>query len=174
MLIWFYPVEALLLSRLTKFVLSFYIYSPLPHNVVGYGYQYHSAMSTASKYFKWASLTLCSFQNVYSNSRNGATPFFNRWHIDLTGGLRGLLKGVAHLWKNEGVAPLRELLYTFVVPGPPGKGRHASQYCQDFENSGCSNSCLRALYSPNWLIDWDRTISMKLKFNKGFIILTQF
>ena len=29
-------------------------------------------------------------------------------------------KGVAHLWKNEGVAPLRELLYTFVVPGPPG------------------------------------------------------
>ena len=111
MLIWFYPVEALLLSRLTKFVLSFYIYSPLPHNVVGYGYQYHSAMSTASKYFKWASLTLCSFQNVYSNSRNGATPFFNRWHIDLTGGLRGLLKGVAILWKNEGVAPLRELLY---------------------------------------------------------------
>ena len=107
MLIWFYPVEALLLSRLTKFVLSFYIYSPLPHNVVGYGYQYHSAMSTASKYFKWASLTLCSFQNVYSNSRNGATPFFNRWHIDLTGGLRGL-----HIYgKNEGVAPLRELLY---------------------------------------------------------------
>ena len=103
-------MEALLLSRLTKFVLSFYIYSPLPHNVVGYGYQYHSAMSTASKYFKWASLTLCSFQNVYSNSRNGATPFFNRWHIDLTGGLRGLLKGVAHLWKNEGVAPLGELL----------------------------------------------------------------
>ena len=75
--------------------------------------------------------------------------FFNRWHIDLTGGLRGLLKGVAHLWKNEGVAPLRELLYTFVVPGPPGKGRHASQYCQDFENSGCSNSCLRALYLPH-------------------------
>ena len=30
----------------------------------------------------------------------------------LTAGLRGLLKGVAHLWKNKGVAPLRELLYS--------------------------------------------------------------
>ena len=26
-----------------------------------------------------------------------------------------MLKGVAHLWKNEGVAPLRELLYSFLI-----------------------------------------------------------
>ena len=38
---------------------------------------------------------------MYSNSRNGATPFFAIiTHIY-----------AAHLWKNEGVAPLRELLY---------------------------------------------------------------
>ena len=77
-------------------------------------------------------------QSKYSNSRNGATPFFrqrdhkyatppavkpilcvfgncshrcfNRWHKDL---VLHLLK-MLHIYgkKNEGVAPLRELLYS--------------------------------------------------------------
>ena len=46
---------------------------------------------------------------------NRSHQCFNRWHIDLTGSLRGLLKGVAHLWKNEGVAPLRGLLYNVLL-----------------------------------------------------------
>ena len=55
---------------------------------------------------------------------NRSHQCFNRWHrwhcrhIDLTGGLRGLLKGVAHLWKNKDVAPLRELLYIWYTKLP--------------------------------------------------------
>ena len=78
---------------------------------------------------------------VYSNSRNGATPFFDiikqcdhkyatpplwkQFYVFLATAPTGVLtagtadpplkqiceKGVSHLWKNEGVAPLRELLY---------------------------------------------------------------
>ena len=78
---------------------------------------------------------------LYSNSRNGATPFFaiitqrdhkyatpppwKQFYVFLATAPTGVLtagtaeirntvkggQGVAHLWKNEGVAPLRELLY---------------------------------------------------------------
>ena len=80
---------------------------------------------------------------MYSNSRNGATPFFfdiikqrdhkyatpppwKQFYVFLATAPTRVLtagtaldssekqiygKGVAYLWKNEGVAPLRELLY---------------------------------------------------------------
>ena len=73
---------------------------------------------------------------MYRNFRNGATPsFFHKCatpcpfravpavktpvgavakntYICFSGEWS---QGVAHLWKNEGVAPLRELLYLFLI-----------------------------------------------------------